>query len=521
MPSASAQTLKNLLQHKNSLPVASSTTTEPSSGEIVARPQRETKSAALANKVWLNDSSQRRSATGTAVKRAVDSNDAKTYSQPKLRKISNQVKELEDDVDDDQDNDQSFTPDEDEDTEEDEEAAFQQVKVVGGSGKVKRTQTSGPQKDLNNNDSYILPLDIDDAKSDISSVVDTSMLPFDEEDNGNTDRPTQTVRKSWAKKSLSRNAKYTAERPTIVTATASKGDHPGGLSKSFQTDLNSGWDASTHLVYPNQQRTISMTAQEQSIKDVLREAILLATGLAIFQNAFALSDRQLVDSRNSILSAAASLKYPQIAHRFEQDRGFAKHLTNYVTGRIGNMRGQVKEVAQKVVPSLYGIHQVPIEDGQRKRFVTDSTTTRTSEPYLHPAIITVLHKFFFHSRKSLGRRFQDTFLSTVDSDNAKKIPQAMLALVSVAIFAALKEWEQGLNESTSREFVSANFSEQYDLHILFLGTRILKTDGSGKGKYHALMARLYREAVSGANVSDADLAGAAKLPALDFDGMEE
>ncbi|KAJ3748480.1 hypothetical protein DFH05DRAFT_1554439 [Lentinula detonsa] len=261
--------------------------------------------------------------------------------------------------------------------EEDEEAAFQvgddglaeeQVKVVGSSGKVKRTQTSGPQKDLNKNDSYILPLDIDNAKSDISSVVDTSMLPSDEEDNGNTARPTQTVRKSWAKKSLSRNAKYTAERPTIVTATASKGDHPGGLSKSFQTDLNSGWDASTHLVYPNQQRTISMTAQEQSIKDVLREAILLATGLTIFQNAFALSDRQLVDSRNSILSAAASLKYPQIAHRFEQDRGFAKHLTNYVTGRIGNMRGQVKEVAQKVVPSLYGIHQVPIEDGQRKRF---------------------------------------------------------------------------------------------------------------------------------------------------------
>ncbi|KAJ3734593.1 hypothetical protein DFJ43DRAFT_136407 [Lentinula guzmanii] len=111
-----------------------------------------------------------------------------------------------------------------------------------------------------------------------------------------------------------------------------------------------------------------MTAQGQSIKDVLREAILLATGLAVFQNAFALSDRQLVDSRNSILSTATSLKYPQIAHRFEQDRGFAKHLTNYVTGRIGNMRGQVKEVVQKVVPSLYGIHQVPIEDGQRKRF---------------------------------------------------------------------------------------------------------------------------------------------------------
>ncbi|KAJ3739878.1 hypothetical protein DFH05DRAFT_1463455 [Lentinula detonsa] len=171
------------------------------------------------------------------------------------------------------------------------------------------------------------------------------------------------------------------------------------------------------------------------------------------------------------------------------------------------MRGQVKEVVQKVVPSLYGIHQVPIEDGQFKRFVTDSTMARTSEPYLHPAIIAVLHKFFFHGRKSLGRHFQDTFSSMVDSDNAKEIPQVMLALVSVAIFAALKEWEQGLNESTSCEFVSANFSEQYDLHIMFLGTRILKTDGSGKGK--------------GANVSDADLAGAAKLPNLDFNGMEE
>ncbi|KAJ3736763.1 hypothetical protein DFJ43DRAFT_1149848 [Lentinula guzmanii] len=59
------------------------------------------------------------------------------------------------------------------------------------------------------------------------------------------------------------------------------------------------------------------------------------------------------------------------------------------------------------------------------------------------------------------------------------------------------------------------------LHIMFLGMRILKTDRLGKGKYHALMAHLYCEAVLGANVSDADLAGAAKLPDLDFDGMEE
>lgn len=65
--------------------------------------------------------------------------------------------------------------------------------------------------------------------------------------------------------------------------------------------------------------------------------------------------------------------------------------------------------------------------------VVDSATVRTNEPYRHPAIIAVMRKYFFTGNKSLGRRFHDTFSSSIDSDNSKEIPQAMLGIVVVAV----------------------------------------------------------------------------------------
>ncbi|KAJ3800257.1 hypothetical protein GGU11DRAFT_754513, partial [Lentinula aff. detonsa] len=206
-----------------------------------------------------------------------------------------------------------------------------------------------------------------------------------------------------------------------------------------------------------------------------------------------------------------------------------------VTGRVGNMRGKLKEVAQELVPSLYGIHQVPVTDDQRKKFVgdlldrlnyifprttvTDKTTLRANEPYQHPAIIAIMQKFFFSGNKSPGRRFRDTFSSISDQDDAKEIPQAMLGLVSVAIYAALKEWKDGGHQRKNEDFASANFNDQYELHMKFIGAKILKLDGSGKGKYHSLMARLYRKANSSTSVVDENDSNL--LPDLDFDGMED
>jgi Domain of unknown function (DUF6532) len=60
-----------------------------------------------------------------------------------------------------------------------------------------------------------------------------------------------------------------------------------------------------------------------------------------------------------------------------------------------------------------------------------------NEPYRHPAIVAVLHQYFFSGDESLGHCFLDTFLSINELDNAKEIPQAVLGLVSVAVRSLL------------------------------------------------------------------------------------
>ncbi|KAJ3711135.1 hypothetical protein DFJ43DRAFT_1039322 [Lentinula guzmanii] len=403
------------------------------------------------------------------------------------------------------------------------ELALERVKVIERKAQVKsRNPGNVPALEENDND-YILPpasgtvsVREDDAMSDMSSVVDMSMLPSSEGED--VDKP---LMKASQRGKAARDAKYQAERPAMASFT-NEGHkektrvHPHAASME---DLNIGWPDSTHLVYPNQQWTISISLQQQAIKDVLHEGILLAIGLAIFQNGFAPSDKQLTGSRNSILSAARSLKHVQIANRVEHDTQYARHLTNYVTGQVGNMRGKLKEVAQELVPSLYGIHQVP---------VTDKTTLHANKPYQHPAIIAIMQKFFFSGNKSPGRRFRDTFSSISDQDDAKEIPQAMLGLVSVAVrwdipsmswYLCRSQRKDGGHQRKNEDFASANFNDQYELHMKFIGAKILKLDRSGKGKYHSLMARLYREANSSTSVVDENDSNL--LPDLDFDGMED
>ncbi|KAJ3819497.1 hypothetical protein F5880DRAFT_1616419 [Lentinula raphanica] len=393
---------------------------------------------------------------------------------------------------------------------------------------------------LSNNDDY-------HSESEASSRVDLSMMP----DPGDDSEEDETAPAPIAvqKGSKPRDAKYMAELPAIVPPptetrmiqkpTGKHGARSRILRPSHGTtapaaDPNDDWPESTALNYPRQQRVISLTAQTQNIQRVLHEAINLAIGLAIFQNGFAPTAQQLADSKNSIVLAATKFELPDLVYRFERDDLYARHLMTYVTGRVGHMRGKVKDAAQELVPSMYGIHQIPVENDARKKFVAnlltkmnfifprtnvaESTTIRTSEPYRHPAIIAVMRKFFFSGHKSLGRRFHETFSSSVSSDDEKEIPRAMLGIVVVAIFAALKEWSEGRDQRTTQDFVSAEFSDEYDLHMNLIQSKIHKEDGSGKLKYHALMSWLYREASTGesSNVK----ASSDKMPDLDFDGME-
>ncbi|KAJ3746240.1 hypothetical protein DFH05DRAFT_1458566 [Lentinula detonsa] len=199
------------------------------------------------------------------------------------------------------------------------------------------------------------------------------------------------------------------------------------------------------------------------------------------------------------------------------------HLVHpQVTGQVGHMHGKVKDAAQELVPSMYGIHQIPIENDARKSFVAN-LLSKMNFIFPHTNVTEsssiFMCKYFFSGHKSLGRHFHDMFSSSVNSDDSKEIPRAMLGIVVVAIFAALKEWSaKGCDQCMTQDFVSAEFSNEYDLHMSLIQSKIHKEDGSGKLKYHALMSWLYCEVCigEGSNIK----ASSDKMLELDFDRMD-
>ncbi|KAJ3734610.1 hypothetical protein DFJ43DRAFT_1037796 [Lentinula guzmanii] len=556
MPPKSSSVLSSLLKRKG--PPFSSNSDVPIAGNQ-ARPQRETKNVALQKKVWMSDAPK-------ATKRALESEPNRNSKAAKKAKPNGkanasaiQKSVVPDDSDDDENcntdiedeseggrglgkdpaSDEELDEEEDEYCIKDSEVLAEKAistNRTSEAAKAKHTWSSHKEPSDDDEDFAILPLVESGNISDSpSSVLDLSMLPDEGEDNDEGQLPKKST------KTFARDSKYQSEKPIMApTSPFVQTKKMHGLKKSIlaSDDPNRGWAAESYLVYPDgskMQRTISLRLQPKAIQDIVHEAILLASGLAIFEEAFPTSDQQLTQSFCSLISAAGSLNQPLISNRIEKDDIFSRHLTNYVTGRVGKLRITVKKAAVDVVASLYGLLQVPADDEEksRKKFVkalltkmnfvfprnnlVDATSIRLNEPYRHPAIITVLHKVFFKGAKSYGQHFINTFTSSSSTDDMKEIPSAMLTLVIVGIFAALKEWEEGEDQREEQDFASATFADVVGLHNALLIDKIRDAKvGNGAGKYHTLMARLYRDAKVGKGISVA----LDQVPDVDLEGME-
>ncbi|KAJ3990784.1 hypothetical protein F5050DRAFT_1716620, partial [Lentinula boryana] len=200
------------------------------------------------------------------------------------------------------------------------------------------------------------------SESEASSRVDLSMMPEDDDSEEDEAAPILTKQKIFK----AHDAKYIVELPGIVL--------PPMETRTIQKPVRKQV-ARSCILHTSHATAATATNPTQTIQRVLHEAINLAIGLAIFQNGFAPTAQQLADSKNSIMLAATKFELPEIVYRFERDDLYAQHLITYmltlIPGRVGHMRGKVKDAAQELVPSMYGIHQIPIENDARKSFVAN------------------------------------------------------------------------------------------------------------------------------------------------------
>ncbi|KAN0135972.1 hypothetical protein V8E53_006133 [Lactarius tabidus] len=86
---------------------------------------------------------------------------------------------------------------------------------------------------------------------------------------------------------------------------------------------------------------------------------------------------------------------------------------------------------------------------------------------------------------------QDQFLSGQGVDGATiwEVPKAMVALVSMAYYAALSKWITG--EQRHHDFTTNMFTEAYKCHISTLD----KIEGKHLTSYQNIMAEIYQFAV--------------------------
>ncbi|KAN0138827.1 hypothetical protein V8E53_003215 [Lactarius tabidus] len=139
---------------------------------------------------------------------------------------------------------------------------------------------------------------------------------------------------------------------------------------------------------------------------------------------------------------------------------------------------------------------------------------QTSQPYRSPIIISVIWDLFFSGNPSFVTKHQDQFPSRTgtNGDIIWEVPKAMVALVSIAYYAALCEWDMG--EQKHHNFTSNMFLEAYNCHVSTLD----KIDGLCNTSYHTMMMEIYQFAATSST-------GMAQLPlsapTLDLSVLED
>ncbi|THU78560.1 hypothetical protein K435DRAFT_973484 [Dendrothele bispora CBS 962.96] len=340
----------------------------------------------------------------------------------------------------------------------------------------------------------------------------------------NSERPTLQVPKKNLDKTSKKNTQRTAGPPNRNTTMNMSASHPA------QSDpRNNGWDTTTFMTYPaSGKRYIKKENQPPILAKVMKESISIAIGLFLFRNAFPTPEEAHTMVDLSLTTACTKLKQPHVLNRIQQEEEYRDFLIAYIMGRVSSMRGDVKKIAIAVVPGLYEFVKLAPNDRamlvkglvDRQAYIfplnnpMQPTSWRSSEPYRHPAILEVIKQSFFQGSKSYGKQYDINFTSSSENDDAKEIPMAMLALASVAVFAALREWLGG--ERASEDFSGSLMTDEYQYLIDICNKKIIGARGRGREKYHNLTARLYREV----NSNRGSMSASSELPEIDVDGME-
>ncbi|KAG2745429.1 hypothetical protein P692DRAFT_20657383, partial [Suillus brevipes Sb2] len=161
-------------------------------------------------------------------------------------------------------------------------------------------------------------------------------------------------------------------------------------------------------------------------------------------------------------------------------------------GRISHFRNHVRKVAQAHVATHYGLTKgadTKVADLLKKNMfiypVNSKDEPIRSKPYKAPAILDTIGDAFFGDDTSMGTKFHEKFVSTVeDRQDERELPVAMVALAGTAVRSVIMQYS---SEKYDRDFNCELYSGIYKTLVGILNG-IFETS---EHKYHVLMHSIY------------------------------
>ncbi|KAG2029851.1 hypothetical protein BDR03DRAFT_1017828 [Suillus americanus] len=192
------------------------------------------------------------------------------------------------------------------------------------------------------------------------------------------------------------------------------------------------------------------------------------------------------------------------------------------SGCISHFRNHVRKVAQAHVASHYGLTKgadTKVVDLLKKNMFIYPVNSKDelihSKPYKAPVILDTIGDAFFGDDTSMGTKFHEKFVSTVeDRLDEQELPVAMVALAGTAVCSIIMQyWSKKYNCDLNCELYSGIYKTLVGIlnGIFEMSER----------KYHVLMHSIYKT-VYGLKVNMVcDLETDEALMFLDIDAMPD
>ncbi|KIL55289.1 hypothetical protein M378DRAFT_182265 [Amanita muscaria Koide BX008] len=239
-------------------------------------------------------------------------------------------------------------------------------------------------------------------------------------------------------------------QPESLPATA----NPNDLGSSI-------WPVYTRLI-KGTNKDLTLTVQCFELRLIVRKAMELVEELVRFEDAFPDFIMRTAWNRTSLIEACSVFqatshiaqvryKYEVFKERMRLDIEYVAELSRLLDPRVSILRGDTKILAINNARVSYGL-----QEGcgrQVNLLLTGShyiyplapngVSFQLTKPFENQAIIGTLHDDLFSGNNTIVSKYPLRFRPTDQELDSNKLAPSMIALAATAVYASLKEWENG------------------------------------------------------------------------------